>query len=168
MRPIVLIAAVARNGVIGSSGHMPWRLPGDLQHFRAATLGRPVIMGRRTFASIGHPLPGRSTIVLTQDPGFVPAGAIVASNIGDAVEKADRAADRLGADTLMVAGGGMIYAAFMPLASRLSITEVDIEPDGDAKFPPIHDREWFVAARIAATPHPEDDAAYSFVTWNRR
>ena len=167
MRPIVLIAAVARNGVIGRSGHMPWRLPGDLQHFKAATMGRPVIMGRRTFASIGRPLPGRATIVLTQDPGFAPAGAIVASTIEDAVMRADRAADRLGADTLMVAGGGLVYAAFMPLASRLLITEVDIEPDGDAAFPPIDDREWVVTAQIAAVPYPEDSAAYSFVTWDR-
>src|SRR2546430_7312245 len=132
-----LIAAVAENGVIGQGGDMPWRLPGDLKHFRALTMGKPVIMGRKTYASIGKPLGGRTTIVVSRDRTLAIAGAVVAPGLREALTVASGEACRRGVGEIIVAGGADIYAQAMAFADKLEITHVQARPDGDPHFPPI-------------------------------
>ena len=165
--PLTLVAAVARNGVIGAEGGLPWRLPGDLAQFRAVTMGHPLLMGRATFASIGHPLPGRSTTVLSRDPAFAPAGVTVAPDLAAALDTAAQDAAVLGANTIIVAGGAAVYAATIDRAHTLLITEVDASPVGDAVFPAIDARLWRRAEIREATPRPEDEFTYRFVRWER-
>lgn len=166
--PVVLIAAVARNGVIGRAGRMPWMLPGDLAHFRRSTAGRPVIVGRRTFEAIGRPLPGRPTVVLSSDPAFAPAAVTVVRTLAEAFGQADRLADHIGAPAVMVAGGAEIYAATIARADRILLTRIDAEPVGDTFFPPIDPRSWVEAERQTAPAAPGDSARYSFVRLERR
>lgn len=139
LRPagITLIAAMARDGAIGRAGTMPWHLPEDLRHFRARTWGKPILMGRRTYASIGRPLPGRRNLVLTRDPASLPAGVEGFRRLEEALSAS------AGADELMVIGGGEIYRALLPLADRLVLTEIDLEvPDADTWFPPVDPGAW--------------------------
>lgn len=143
MTRITLIAAVARNGVIGLDGGMPWHLPGELSHFRATTMGHPLVMGRRTFESIGRPLPGRRTIVLTRDAAWQHPDVETAHSFAEAVSLAGPA------DEVFVAGGAQVYAEALPYAHRLTITEVDAEPEGDTWFPPWPREEWSEEAREA-------------------
>lgn len=142
-----MIAAVARNGVIGNGGELPWTLPGELQRFKETTLGHTLVMGRRTFESIGRPLPGRHTVVMSRnedwDPGF--DGVDVVSSI----EGALGAAAAAGRGEFFVAGGATIYARFLPLADRLILTWVDLEPDGDTYFPSIDWSDWTETERRA-------------------
>jgi len=126
---ISMIAALATGQVIGVDNRMPWHLPADLRHFKQVTLGKPVIMGRRTFESIGRPLPGRTNIVLTRDPHWQAAGVLVAHTPEQALELAGEA------DEVMVIGGGKVYEQFLPQAQRLYLTHVDFEPRGDTRFP---------------------------------
>ncbi|RMF18132.1 MAG: dihydrofolate reductase [Alphaproteobacteria bacterium] len=134
---ITLVAAVAKNGVIGTRGRLPWHLPADLRHFKALTWGKPVIMGRRTFESIGRALPGRRNIVLTRDPGWrAPAQVALARDRCEALTLAGQVPEA------MVIGGGEIYRLFLPLADRLELTEVDLSPSGDAYFPELDPCEW--------------------------
>lgn len=141
---ISLIAAMAHNRVIGRDGDMPWHLPSELQYFKELTLGKPIIMGRHTFASIGRPLPGRHNIVITSKPNALPAGVSAASNPTEALEiaKSAAAADGIELQEVMVIGGGQIYAAFLPMATRLYITQIDLQVDGDTYFPEYHPDEW--------------------------
>jgi dihydrofolate reductase len=164
---LVLVAAVADNGVIGRAGGLPWRLKSDLQHFRALTLGHPVVMGRRTYQSIGRPLPGRTNIVISRDGAFAAPGILVASALDAALDAARGDALRRGVDAAMVIGGADIYAQAMPLASRLEITRVHAEPPGDALFPPIAAGEWRETARHESSVGPEDEAAFTFVSYAR-
>jgi dihydrofolate reductase len=166
--PIVLIAAVAKNGVIGRNGDLPWKLSGDLKHFRRLTLGKPVVMGRKTFASIGRPLAGRTTIVVTRDPHFTATGVVVAADLKAALTLAEGDRLRRGADATMIAGGADLYAQTLPLATRLEITEVDATVAGDTSFPDIDPALFVEATRQRAEPGPGDDHAYSFVSWVRR
>ena len=167
-RPIALVVAVAENGVIGGDNRLLWHLRTDLRHFRSLTLGRPVIMGRKTYESIGRPLPGRETIVLTRDPSFTSEGVVVARDLADALCKAEKAADRLGADAIMVAGGSDIFALTLPLAARIHLTEVKAAPAGDRFFPPV-DLELFRETRRESHPAgPEDDHPFTFVDYARR
>ena len=166
--PLVLVAAVARNGVIGAAGRMPWHLPGDLARFRAFTWGRPMLMGRVTWEAIGRPLPGRTTTVLSRSPGFRPAGAVVAPDLRSALASADRQADDLAAPVIMVVGGSTIYAATIDLAQSLVITEVLAEPLGDALFPAIDPERWIKASEEDAAPGPEDQYPVRVVRWERR
>ncbi len=170
MSGLALIAAVARNGVIGGENRLLWRIKPDLRRFRDQTLGRPVVMGRRTFESIGKPLPGRLNIVLSRSLAVAPDGAELARSIDDAVRLARRAADegRTNAERIMIAGGGDIYAQTIGLAERLFITEVDAEPAGDAFFPAIDPAIWREARRESHPQGPDDDAAYAFVDYVRR
>jgi dihydrofolate reductase len=165
--PLVLVAAVARNGVIGRNGALPWRLPGDLKHFRAVTWGRPMIMGRKTWESIGRPLPGRRSIVVTRDYGFAAPGAEIAPDIDAALALAGRIASDMGAPDIAVIGGGEIYRATIDRAARLAITEVDLAPDGDAVFPRIDPALWRETAREPHPPGPGDEAACAFVDYER-
>lgn len=165
---IVLIVAVAENGVIGSHGAMPWRLKSDMQRFKAMTLARPVVMGRKTFASIGRPLPGRTNIVVTRDAGFRAKGAVVTTSFTDtrAVARAD--ALRRSAGEIAVIGGAEIYAQWMDCADRLEITEVHARPEGDTYFAAIDAAIWEEVARVRHPAGPDDSADFSYVTYRRR
>ncbi|AOU97174.1 hypothetical protein BI364_03410 [Acidihalobacter yilgarnensis] len=153
-QPIVsLVFAVARNGVIGRDNDLPWRLPDDLKRFKAITLGKPVVMGRKTFESIGRPLPGRENRVITRQPGFEAPGCRVFANLEEALTGPE--------DEVMVIGGGQIYAEALPLAGRLYLTEVEVEVEGDAHFPEIDPTEWREVSREAHAP--DERHAYAFV-----
>jgi dihydrofolate reductase len=165
---VVLIVAVADNGVIGSHGAIPWRLKSDMQRFKALTTGRPVVMGRKTFASIGRPLPGRTNIVVTRDAGFRAAGAVVTTSFADAHAVAIGDALRRSADEIAVIGGAEIYAQWMACADRLEITEVHARPEGDTYFAAIDAADWEEVARVRNPAGSDDSAAFSYVTYRRR
>jgi dihydrofolate reductase len=162
---IVIIAAVAENGVIGHGGKMPWRLKSDMSHFTALTTGKPVVMGRKTWESLYvQPLPRRTNIVVTRDGNFTAPGALVARSLEIALEAARGDALRRGSD-IMVIGGAEIYAQAMPRADRLEITRIHMKPEGDTTFPAIDPAIWREASR---EPHPvgqSDDAAFDFVSY---
>ncbi len=164
---VALIAAVARNGVIGAGDALPWRLSSDLKRFKTLTMGKPLIMGRKTFQSIGRPLPGRATIVVTRDEGFAPEGVDVARDIDSALRLAEARARQLGAEEIIVAGGGEIYAQTIARAGRLYITEVALAPEGDAHFPTIDPALWREVGREAGARGPRDEADFAFVEYGR-
>lgn len=164
---VALIAAVAKNGVIGAAGALPWRLSSDLKHFKAATMGKALVMGRKTYQSIGGALPGRTTIVVTRDRAFAAEGVAVAADLDAALKLADAATRAAGADEIVVAGGGEIYAQAIGRAARLHITEVDLTPEGDACFPAIDPAEWREVSRRKAERGPRDDADFAFVEYER-
>jgi dihydrofolate reductase len=164
---IVIVAAVAANGVIGRGNGLPWRLKSDLMNFRAVTMGKPVVMGRRTFASLGRQLKGRTVIVVSRDPAFAASGVIVAPSLEAALATARGDALRRGAGAIIVAGGADIYAQALPLATRLLITEVHKAVDGDVRFPALDSKVWRESARNEQTPAAEDEAAFAFVTYER-
>src|SRR6516225_8544988 len=161
---ILLVAAVAENGVIGRGNALPWRLKSDMQHFRARTMGKPVIMGRKTFLSIGKPLKGRTTIVVTRERAFVAAGAMAAPSFEAALSAARGDALRRHADAIVVAGGAEIYAQALPFASHLIITRVHRRVEGEAHFPAIDPEIWREMAHQEHAPAEGDDCAFAFVT----
>ena len=161
MPALALIAAVAHNGVIGVDGRLPWRLPEDLRRFRALTTGHSVIMGRRTWESIGRALPGRQNIVVTRDRGFAADGADVAHSLGAAL---DRVACPVPAFCI---GGGELYRAALPLADVVHVTEIARDFDGDATFPALDPREWRETARESRAADADVDFDYAFVTYAR-
>jgi len=165
---IVLIVAVADNGVIGAGGAIPWRLKTDLQRFKTMTLGRPVVMGRKTFISLRRPLPGRTNIVLTRDSDFRGAGAVVTSSLTDARAVATGDALRRFVTEIAVIGGAEIYMQWMGYADRLEITEVHARPEGDTYFAAIDAAIWEEVARVRNSAGPDDSADFSFVTYRRR
>ena len=167
MVPITLVAALAENGVIGRDNGLPWRLKSDMVHFRAITMGKPVVMGRKTFLSIGRPLPGRTTIVVSRDGGFAAPGIVVAPSVEAALTAARGDALRRGAECIIVAGGADLYAQTMPLAERLHITYVHRAVDGDAYFPAIDRSVWHETARDEHADAAGDDAAFAFVIYQR-
>lgn len=167
-RPLALIAAVADNGVIGDGNRLLWHLRTDLQRFRGLTQGRPLLMGRKTYDSIGRPLPGRAIVVLTRDVAFAPEGVAVAHDLADALRRAEAAAERLGADTVMVAGGGEIYALTLHLAARLHLTRVHAAPDGDTVFPTFDPCDFRETLREEHLAGPHDDHAFTFIDYVRR
>ena len=166
--PLLIVAAVARNGVIGAEGRLPWRLSSDLRRFKALTMGKPLVMGRKTFQSIGRPLPGRETIVLTRDAGFkAKASASPMISRRRSLLAAGRAA-AIEAEAIVIAGGGELYAETIDRADRLAITEVALEPEGDVRFPPIDPKAWREIAREAGERGPRDEADFAFVEYLRR
>lgn len=167
MIEIVLIAAIAENGVIGRGNALPWRLKSDLAHFKALTFGKPVLMGRKTFESIGRPLKGRTNIVVTRDESFAAAGVVAARRLEDALAAARGDALRRNTGEIMVVGGAELYAALMPRASRLEITHVNARPEGDAKFPFIDPAVWHEIARSEHPAGPHDEAAFILATYRR-
>ena len=167
MPKLFLIAAVARNGVIGADNDMPWRLPTDLKHFKAKTLGKPMIMGRKTFQSLPGLLPGRPHIVITRDAGFHAEGAETAVSLDAALERAVPLAKEASVEEIAVIGGGQIYGLAMARAERLEITEVQAEPDGDTRFPEIDPLVWREVARERVPKSERDSAAVEFVTYER-
>lgn len=161
MASLTLIAAVARNGVIGKDNRLPWHLPADLKHFKALTTGHAVIMGRKTWESLPpnfRPLPGRQNIVVTRNADYAASGASVVASLADAVAAA-------AGDEAFVIGGAELYATALPLAHRLQLTEIDADFDGDTHFPLIAPRQWREAAR--ATHRDEAGLGYAFVTYER-
>jgi dihydrofolate reductase len=164
---IVLVAAVADNGIIGRTGGLPWRLKSDMRHFRALTVGKPVVMGRKTFLSIGQPLSGRTNIVVSRDPTLTIAGAVVTSSLDNALAIARGDALRRNAGAIMVIGGADIYAQTLPQADRLEITQVHAQPAGDAKFPPINSAAWKEIFRSDQAAGPDDDASFTILTYTR-
>lgn len=167
MPVICLVAAVADNGVIGREGDMPWRLSTDLKRFKALTLGKPMVMGRKTFDSIGKALPGRVTIVVTRSTDFAADGVRVAHTLGDALALARQVATESDAAEIIVAGGGDIYAQAMPLADRLYITHVHARPDGDTHFPAISPDEWALAEATEVPVGERDSVASRFAIYER-
>jgi dihydrofolate reductase len=165
---IVLIAAVADNGVIGADGAIPWRLKTDLQRLKALTVGKPVVMGRKTFLSLRRPLPGRTNIVMTRDASFRSLGAVVTTSLAQALDVAKGDALRRFVTEIAVIGGAEIYAQWMGHADRLEVTEVHANPAGDTRFAPIDKAVWKEVTRTENPAGPDDSAAFSYVTYIRR
>ena len=163
---VVFIVAIADNGVIGRDNTMPWHLRSDLRRFKQLTLNKPVVMGRKTFLSIGRPLPKRTNIVVTRDPAFRAAGAVVATTLDAAYEIALGDALRRGASEIMVIGGAEIFHQWMPRATRLEITHVHAEPEGDT-FLRFEMAEWQDVARSRPARGPDDSADFSYATYAR-
>src|SRR3954454_3739317 len=168
MIEIVLMAAVAENGVIGSKGTIPWRVKSDVLRLKTMTMGKPVVMGRKTFISLRRPLPGRTNIVVTRDPDFRAAGAVVTSSFADARAIALGDALRRFATEIAVIGGAEIYAQWMDVADRLEVTEVHARPAGDTHFPAIDPARWEEVARERHSAGGGDSADFSYVTYRRR
>jgi dihydrofolate reductase len=168
MIEIVLMVAVAENGVIGSKGTIPWRVKSDVLRLKTMTMGKPVVMGRKTFESLRRPLPGRTNIVITRDPDFRAAGAVVTSSFADARAIALGDALRRFATEVAVIGGAEIYAQWMDLADRLEVTEVHARPEGDTLFPTIEPADWEEVARVRNSARGDDHADFSYVTYRRR
>lgn len=165
---IVLIAAVADNGVIGSRGTIPWRLKSDQQRLKTMTMGKPVVMGRKTFLSLRRPLPGRTNIVVTRDANFRSPGAVATTSFADARAVATGDALRRLATEIAVIGGAEIYAQWMDIADRLEITEVHARPEGDTYFAAIDPADWEEVARVGNSASSDDSADFSYVTYRRR
>lgn len=156
---IAIIAAMARHRVIGIRNTLPWHLPEDLRHFKRLTMGHHIIMGRKTFESIGRPLPGRTTVIITRDPGYRQAGCLVAASLDQALALCR------GDEEVFFVGGAQIYAQALPLADRLYLTEIDAEFEGDAWFPAFDRDEWRETVR---EPHVSDAGlSYAFVSLER-
>jgi dihydrofolate reductase len=168
MMEIVLIAAVADNGVIGAGNAIPWRLKSDQQRLKQMTIGKPVVMGRKTFLSLRRALPGRTNIVITRDAAFRKDGALVTTSLNEALAIARGDALRRQVAEIAVIGGAEIYAACMTVADRLEITEVHTRPEGDARFPAIDGAQWKEVARVPNPAGPDDSAPFTYVTYCRR
>jgi dihydrofolate reductase len=166
--PLILVAAIAENSVIGDDNRLIWRLKSDLKRFRSLTIGKPVIMGRKTFLSIGKPLPGRTSIVLTRDPEWSADGVLVAHDLATAYSLAARAMADMGADAAAIIGGADIYAQTLADCDTLHLTQVAASPPGDAVFPDF-DRSAFVEThREAHQSDADHDHPYMFIDYQRR
>jgi dihydrofolate reductase len=165
---IVLLVAVAENGVIGNDNKIPWRLKTDQQRLKALTINKPVVMGRKTFESLRKPLVSRTNIVVTRDPNYRARGAVVTTSFENARAVALGDALRRFATEIAIIGGAEIYAQWMGLADRLEITEVHTRPDGDTRFDTIDADDWDEVARVRNPAGPDDSADFSYVTYRRR
>src|SRR5712671_667128 len=165
--PIILVAAVADNGVIGQEGGLPWRLKSDMAHFRAVTMGKPVVMGRKTYRSIGGPLKGRTNIMVSRERSLSVPGVLVAASLAAALDVARGDALRRGADAIAVIGGADLYAQCMGLADRLLITHVHLRPTGETKFPTIDAAIWRAAGQTEHAAGPGDEAGFTVVEYVR-
>ncbi len=164
---LALIVAAAENGVIGRNNALPWYIPEDLRYFKRVTMGKPIIMGRKTFESIGRPLPGRANIVITRNPVFQAEGASVVSSIATALELAQHIALVDGAQEAVVIGGAEIYQAALPQADLLYLTEIHASVEGDAVLPAIDWTQWREVAREYHVAQPPNHYDYSFVQYER-
>jgi dihydrofolate reductase len=166
--PIVaLVVARGENGAIGVGGDLPWRLSTDLKQFRKVTLGKPIIMGRRTFRSLPRALDHRLNIVLSRDPGLVAPGAIVAGSLEEGLAHARRAAKEAGVGEIMVIGGDDVFRAVMPMAKRIYLTEVHASPEADTWFRDFNLKDWRELSRERHEPGPKDQYPFSFVLLER-
>ena len=166
--PVTAVVAMARNRVIGDGEKLLWHLPGDLPRVKALTMGRPLIMGRRTYLSIGRPLPGRATIVLTRQGNWSAEGVITVHDLDDALAKAAQwiDADESRQKEIIIFGGGEIYSAFLPRTDKIDLTEIDLAPEGDAKFPELDPNAWRETGRDDR-PQDGDTPAHAFVQLER-
>jgi dihydrofolate reductase len=163
---IALVVAIGDNGAIGKRGSLPWHLSTDLKYFRKVTLGKPIIMGRRTFESFPRALDQRLNIVLSRDPAYVAPGAIVVPSLNAALDIARSAAQQVGVEEIMIVGGDDVFREVLPKASRIYLTEVHASPDADVWF--TFDRnDWPEISRERHEPGPKDDHAFSFVVLER-
>ncbi|WMT89911.1 dihydrofolate reductase [Pelagibacterium sp. H642] len=165
---IAMIAAVGRNGAIGSDGKLPWRLPSDFAYYKRTTMGKPLIVGRKTFESIGKPLPGRSNIIVTRQKDYAPEGAEVFADLDAAIARGQEIAERDGVDEVFINGGAQIYRAAMDRADRLYITHVDAEPEGDTFFPEIDPTVWEGRDVPEVVPGEKDSAKFVVRIYERR
>ncbi|BAN45977.1 dihydrofolate reductase [Metapseudomonas resinovorans] len=165
--PLCLIAALAQNRVIGRDNQLPWHLPADLKHFKAMTLGKPIIMGRKTWDSLGRPLPGRLNLVVSRQQGLVLEGAEVFPSLEAAIERASAWAWEKEADELMLIGGAQLYTEGLAAADRLYLTRVELAPEGDAWFPEVSQQDWRLASSVAHEA-TTDTPAYAFEVWEKR
>lgn len=163
MAILSLIVAAGKNNVIGVDNELPWRLSADLQYFKRTTLGKPVIMGRKTWESLGRPLPGRRNIVVSRNENYVAEGAETVTTLDAAI-----AGIAKGTEEIMVIGGAQIYALALPMASRVYLTEVDAEVDGDAFFPVLPTEQWQEASREGYTADDKNEHNYQFVVYQRK
>lgn len=160
---ISLIVAMAKQGVIGSNNQLPWQMPADLAYFKRQTLGKPILMGRSTFESIGRPLPGRLNIVLSRDASRQIEGVAMVTSVEDALHLANTAAHQ----ELMVIGGGQVYALALPMASKLYVTRIDVQVDGDAVFPEWNEKEWELTMCDSHQSDEHNEYNYIFEVWQR-
>jgi dihydrofolate reductase len=159
--PLSILVAVARNGTIGANNTLPWRCPGDLKHFKALTMGHAIIMGRKTFESIGKPLPGRTTVVVTRNRNLKIAGCTVVHSLQEAIAACP------GEQEVFIVGGAELYAQALPLVDTLHITEILMDVAGDAHFPAFDTTEWREASREAHHQEAPQPLDYAFVTYRR-
>jgi dihydrofolate reductase len=157
---ISLIVAASTNNVIGAKGNLPWRLSADLKRFKTLTMGKPIVMGRKTYESIGRPLPGRQNIVITRQDNYAPEGCTVVQSVDAALAAAD-------APEIMIIGGGHIYEAFIPMAERIYLTRVDADIDGDTYFPEISEDQWQEVSRQEQAADPDNDYDVVFMEYAR-
>jgi dihydrofolate reductase len=166
--PIVaLVLAMAENRAIGRGGDLPWHLRSDMRYFRKITMGKPIVMGRLTFASLGHALDGRVNIVLTRNAAFEAPGAIMAYNLEEALDVARRAAAMAKVDEIMIIGGEDVFREVLPQVDRIYLTEVHASPHADTWFPALDMREWRELSREKHAAGPKDDHDFSFVVLDR-
>lgn len=166
--PVVIVVAAADNGVIGRDNGLVWRLKTDLKHFRSLTLGHPLIMGRKTFDSIGKPLPGRETIVLTRDAAFHADGVHVAHDLETALALGQEIGARLGSDSVVIGGGEIVYRQALPFSDRIHLTRVHVAPEGDAVFPAVDSARFREVARKDHPAGPDDEHPFSFIDYKAR
>lgn len=163
-----MIVAAARNGTIGRDNTLPWRIQDDLRYFRRVTMGKPVIMGRRTFDSIGRPLPGRDNIVVSRNPAFAAAGVSVVHGVDEAFSLAEASARASGAGELMLLGGAQLYAEAMPRIQRIYLTRVHADVEGDAQLPVLVDGQWREISREDHDADSRNEFSFSFIVLQRR
>jgi dihydrofolate reductase len=164
--PLSMIAALAENRVIGVDNSMPWHLPGDFKYFKATTLGKPIIMGRKTWDSLGRPLPGRLNLVVTRQQNLQLEGAELFTSLEAAVERAEEWAAEQGVSEVMLIGGAQLYGQALELADRLYLTRVALTPEGDAWFPAFDEGQWTLVSNTE-NPALDDKPAYRFEVWER-
>ena len=160
-KTIIIVAAMARNRAIGLAGAMPWRLPGELQHFKATTMGKPIVMGRKTWESIGRALPGRQNIVVTRNRDYRADGCLVVPSLSLAIERAE-------GDEVMIIGGGQLYQQAVAIANRMVLTLVDCAPAADTWFPEWDDKEWCETSRRSQPIDEHNELAYDVIELTRR
>lgn len=160
---ISAIAAMSENRVIGDDNQLPWHLPADLKHFKAITSGHPILMGRKTFESIGRPLPNRTNIIITRNHAFQAPGCVVIQSIDEAVEKAKE----IGSDEIFIIGGAEVYKQLLPRIEKIYLTIVHDEFEGDAFFPELNSSEWVETERVKHDEDEDNEFGYSFVVMER-
>lgn len=160
MKKLVLIAAMTRGRVIGFKNKMPWHLPADLKHFKAVTMGKPMVMGRKTFESLGRALPGRQNIVISSNSNYEAVGALVYTTLVDAIDAAE-------GDEVMVIGGGQLFQQALPWANTMHLTYIDLDVAGDVYFPEWSTLEWHEVSRETHEPDEKNAYRYTFVTLDR-
>ncbi len=165
---LAIVVAAASNGVIGRDGGLPWHLPADLRHFRDVTMGKPMLMGRKTFESIGRPLPGRTSIVATRDPGWSAEGVRVVTSVEEGLALGREIATADAVDELMLVGGAQLYAALLPRVQRIYLTQVHMEVRGDAHFPLLDDRQWREVTREDHAADEKNPCSYSYRVLERQ